>query len=80
MLGIDARAASGAAPATMRRSTRTESGNRAAQLAAGNVNSSLADLTNGGAVGAVAVNGASNLQPVQQRLLVTITLFIQPTP
>jgi len=80
MLGIDARAANTAAPTTTRRSTRIESGNRAAQLAAGNVNSSLADLAYGGAAGAVAVNGASNLQPVQQRLLVTITLFIQPRP
>jgi TolB-like protein len=76
---IQARA-SAAAPVATRRSTRVESGNRAAQLAAGNVNSSLADLANGGATGAIAMNGASNVQPVQQRLFVTITLFIQPRP
>jgi len=77
---IESRAASAAAPVTTRRSTRTESGNRAAQMAAGNVNSSLADLASGGAAGAIAMNGASIVQPVQQRLFVTITLFIQPTP
>jgi TolB-like protein len=80
MLGIEARAASASAATPIRRSTRTESGNRAAQLVAGNVNSSLADFSNGGAAGAVAVNAASNAQPVQQRMLVTITLFIQPRP
>jgi TolB-like protein len=63
-----------------RRSTRTVSGNHAALMAAGNVNSSLADLMDGGAAGAVAMNVASNASPVQQRLLVSITIFIQPTP
>ena len=80
MLGIDARASSAASATTPRRSTRAESGNRAAQLVASNVNSSLADFSNGGATGAVAVNAASSAQPVQQRMLVTITLFIQPRP
>jgi TolB-like protein len=64
-----------------RRSTRASStGNRAAAVAAGNVNSSLADLVDGGAAGTVAMGVASNITPVQQRLLVTITIFIQPTP
>jgi hypothetical protein len=58
----------------------TSPGNRAAATAAGSVNSSLADLANGGAAAAVAMNGASNITPVQQQLLVTITIFIQPTP
>jgi TolB-like protein len=70
------------APATnTRKSTRTAaSGNRAAQLAASNVNSSLADLMDGGAAAAVASSVATTGAPVQQRLLVTITIFIQPTP
>ena len=64
-----------------RRSTRgASSGNRAAATAAANVNSSLADLADGGAAGAVAMGVASNVAPVQGRLLVTITIFIQPTP
>ena len=67
------------APAATRKSTRTaSSGNRAAQMAASNVNTSLADLADGGAAGAIATNVASNVSPVQQRLLVTITIFIQP--
>jgi TolB-like protein len=78
--GVDQRAA-GNAPAANRRSTRTvSSGNRAASVAAGNVNSSLADLVDGGAAGAVAMGAASNITPVQQRLLVTITIFVQPVP
>lgn len=79
MGGLDQRASGNAA--TTRRSTRVaSSGNRAAATAAGNVNSSLADLVDGGAAGAVAMGVASNITPVQQRLLVTITIFIQPVP
>ena len=79
MTGVEARA--GAAPAATRRSARvTAPGNRAAATAAGSVNSSLADLVNGGASAAVAMNAASNITPVQQQMLVTITIFIQPTP
>ena len=73
-------AAGGGAPANRRSTRSASSGNRAAATAAGNVNSSLADLADGGAAGAVAAGIASNLTPVQQRLLVTITIFIQPTP
>jgi TolB-like protein len=66
---------------TARRSTRVAaSGNRAAQMAASNVNSSLADLMDGGAAAAVASGVATTGSPVQQRLFVTITIFIQPTP
>ena len=62
-----------------RRSTRAaSSGNRAAQMAASNVNSSLADLMDGGATAAVASGVATTNSPVQQRLFVTITIFIQP--
>ncbi len=79
MSGVESRA--GNTVVANRRSTRTtSSGNRAAAVAAGNVNSSLADLMDGGAAGAVAMGVASNITPVQQRLLVTITIFIQPTP
>jgi len=49
-------------------------------MAASSVNSSLADLADGGAAGAIASGVAANVSPVQQRLLVTITIFIQPTP
>jgi len=71
----------GSAVIADRRSTRSaSSGNRAAATAAGNVNSSLADLAGGGAGAAVAMGVASNVAPVQGRLLVTITIFIQPTP
>jgi TolB-like protein len=80
MSGIEARA-NAAAPVANRRSTIVAAqGNRAAATAAGSVNSSLADLVNGGAAAAVAMNAASNIMPVQQQLLVTITIFIQPTP
>jgi TolB-like protein len=66
-------------PANTRKSTQaTSSGNRAAQMAATNVNSSLADFANGGAAGVIASGVATNVSPVQQRLLVTITIFIQP--
>ena len=69
------------APTTTRKSTKTTaSGNRAAQMAASNVNSSLADLMDGGAAAAVASGIATTGSPVQQRLFVTITIFIQPTP
>ena len=79
MSGVESRA--GSAVVANRRSTRAaSSGNRAAATAAGNVNSSLADLVDGGAAGAVAMGVASNITPVQQRLFVTITIFIQPTP
>jgi TolB-like protein len=79
MSGVEARAAS--APVANRRSARvTSPGNRAAATAAGSVNSSLADLANGGAAAAVAMNAVPNITPVQQQLLVTITIFIQPTP
>lgn len=79
--GVDQRAAGAAAPATTRASTKSAGPkNRAASVAAGNVNSSLADLVDGGAAGAVAMGVASNITPVQQRLLVTITIFIQPVP
>jgi hypothetical protein len=79
MSSVESRA--GNAVVANRRSTRAaSSGNRAAATAAGNVNSSLADLVDGGAAGAVAMGVASNITPVQQRLLVTITIFIQPTP
>ena len=72
-------ASSAAAPA--RRSTRaSSSGNRAAQMAASSVNSSLADLMDGGAAAAIASGVATTGSPVQQRLFVTITIFIQPTP
>jgi TolB-like protein len=67
------------APAA-RRSSRATSVNRAAQVAASNVNSSLADLMDGGAAAAVASNVATTGSPVQQRLFVTITVFIRPTP
>jgi len=64
-----------------RRATRaSSSGNRAAQMAASSVNSSLADLMDGGAAAAVASGVAATGSPVQQRLFVTITIFIQPTP
>jgi hypothetical protein len=79
MSGVESR--TGSAVVANRRSTRAaSSGNRAAATAAGNVNSSLADLVDGGAAGAVAMGVASNITPVQQRLFVTITIFIQPTP
>jgi curli biogenesis system outer membrane secretion channel CsgG len=65
---------------TTRRSTRAAtSGNRAAQMAASNVNSSLADLMDGGAAAAIASNVATTGSPVQQRLFVTITIYIQPS-
>lgn len=79
MSGVEARA-SNAVVADRRLARAASSGNSAAAAAAGNVNSSLADLANGGAAGAVAMGVASNITPVQQRLLVTITIFIQPTP
>jgi TolB-like protein len=80
MSNVESRAAA-TTVASNRRSTRASStGNRAAAVAAGNVNSSLADLVDGGAAGTVAMGVASNITPVQQRLLVTITIFIQPTP
>jgi TolB-like protein len=69
----------GGAVATSRpAATSKSSGNRAAQMAAGNVNSSLADLANGGAAGVIASSVAANPSPVHQRLLVTITIYIQP--
>ena len=79
MSGVESRA--GTAVIANRRSTRgPSSGNRSASTAAGNVNSSLADLVDGGAAAAVAMGVASATTPVQQRLFVTITIFIQPTP
>ncbi len=79
MSGVESRA--GSAVVANRRSTRAaSSGNRAAAMAAGSVNSSLADLVDGGAAAAVAMGVASSTTPVQQRGFVTITIFIQPTP
>lgn len=81
MSNLGGQVAAASAPNTTRRSTRTVApGNRAAQMAASSVNSSLADLAGGGAAGAIASGVAANVSPVQQRLLVTITIFIQPTP
>ena len=81
MSNLGGQVAAASAPNATRKSTRTvSSGNRAAQMAASSVNSSLADLADGGAAGAIASGVAANVSPVQQRLLVTITIFIQPTP
>jgi TolB-like protein len=80
MTGVQGRAGGNAAVAPQRSTRTATSGNRAAAMAAGNVNSSLADLVDGGAAGAVAMGVASNITPVQQRLLVSITIFIRPLP
>jgi len=81
MSNLGVQAAAAPAPAGPRKSARaSSSGNRAAQMAAASVNSSLADLSVGGAAGAIASGVATNISPVQQRLLVTITIFIQPMP
>jgi hypothetical protein len=63
-----------------RRSTSSATGNRAAEMAAGNVNPSYADINAGGAAGAVAVGALPSLSPVQRGLLVTLTILIQPIP
>jgi TolB-like protein len=80
MTNVGGQIASGAAAPTRRSARASSSGNRAAQMAASSVNSSLADLMDGGAAAAVASGVATTGSPVQQRLFVTITIFIQPTP
>jgi len=81
IMTIGAGQVAAAAPTPNRKATRAApSGNRAAQMAASSVNSSLADLVDGGAAAAVASGVAATGSPAQQRLFVTITIFIQPTP